>query len=441
MEKVAPLRLYRNILNSLGGGTVPREGLAYIAVGREQELKALLRDTEILQEEGSTFRILVGDYGSGKTFLLQTLKEYAVKRGFVVAEADLSPDRNLVGSSQNKRGLGTYRELMANVSNKSNQTGHALEKILDVWTGNLFEIAAQEIVHIPGGVSNMESYTESVLKKQCANIASMTHGYEFSKALDLYWKASRISDEEKSEEMKENVMRWLRGDYATNQEAKSILGINAIINDENWFDFIKIWSLFFKMAGYKGFIILIDELVNVYNLSKNMRQKNYEKILSMYNDCLQGRVNGLGIIMGGIPKSVYEKERGMFSYEALRSRLSTGVYQDNSVINMMTPIIKVKPLTKEEMFVLLEKLSDLHSEVYSYSKVITNEEMLDFIKIAYMKRETLNGAEKTITPRTMIRDYIQVLDVKRQNPEKKVKDLLLGYTFALDEGETYVEEQ
>ena len=433
MEKRIPKKTYRNIMNSLGGGTVPKEGLGYITVGRAQEIDSLLRDTEVIQDGGATFRFVVGDYGSGKTFLLQTIKEYCVKNDFIVAEVDLSPDRSLIGNTTKKKGLATYRELMANVSNKANQSGRALSKVIESWVNKMFERAAIELTQNPGGETNIEHIAEGLMLQDCAKLQSLAYGFEFSEALKLFWKVSRTSDMNEKLTGQESVLRWFRGEFKTNQEAKKALGINATVQDENWFDYIILWAQFFVLAGYKGFIVLIDEMVNIYKAaSKVTRQNNYEKMLMMYNSCLQGKAEYLGIIMGGIPMSIYDKNRGVFSYEAMRSRLSTGVYQDPSIINMMTPIIKVLPLTKEEMYVLLEKLADIHSQLYEYEKVITEDEMLDFVKLAYLKRET-----SFITPRTMIRDFIQILDVKKQNPDKDLRDILAAYKFAVDEEQTY----
>lgn len=433
MEKRIPKKTYRNIMNSLGGGTVPREGLGYITVGRAQEIDSLLRDTEIIQDGGATFRFVVGDYGSGKTFLLQTIKEYCVKNDFIVAEVDLSPDRSLIGNSTKKKGLATYRELMSNVSNKANQSGRALSKVIESWVNMMFQRAAMELSQNPGGETNIERIAETLMLQDCAKLQSMAYGYEFSQALKLFWKASRTSDMNEKLTGQESVLRWFRGDFRTNQESKKALGINATVQDDNWFDYIILWAQFFVLAGYKGFIVLIDELAYICNTANGItRQNNYEKILMMYNSALQGKAEYLGVIMGGIPKSIYDKKRGIFSYEAMRSRLSTGTYQDPSIINMMTPIIKVLPLTKEEMYVLLEKLADIHSQLYDYNKIITEDEMLDFVKLAYLKRET-----SFITPRTMIRDFIQILDVKKQNPDKGIRDILAAYKFAVDEETSY----
>lgn len=429
MEKRFPRKIYRNILNSLGGGTVPREGLGYIAVGREKELSSLLRDTEIIEDGGATFRFIVGDYGSGKTFLLQTIKEYAVKNDFIVAEVDLSPNRSLIGNSTKKKGLATYRELISNVSNKTHQSGKALTTVLDSWINNLFNLVALESVKNGSSITNMEELTVNLMYKQCEYIREMTYGFEFTQALKVFYEVSRMTDDGTKEIKREKILRWFRGDYNSIQESKRETGINAVINDDNWFDYIKIWAEFFKMAGYKGFLVLIDELINIYkSASSTTRQNNYEKILSMYNDTLQGRAQYLGIVMSGVPVSIYDKKKGVFSYEALRSRLSTGSYEDIGLINMMTPIVKVYPLTKEEMYVLLEKLTEIHTKIYDYNSTITEDDLLDFIKIAYVKRDSIN-----ITPRTMIRDYIQLLDVKKQNPNSSVKEILSAYKFSKDE--------
>ena len=433
MENRVPKKTYRNIMNSLGGGTVPREGLGYITVGRAQEIDSLLRDTEIIRDGGATFRFVVGDYGSGKTFLLQTIKEYCVKNGFIVAEVDLSPDRSLIGNTVRKKGLATYRELMANVSNKANQSGRALSKVVESWVNKMFERAAIELSQNPGTETNIEHIAERLMLQDCAKLQNYAYGFEFAEALKLFWKASRTADMNEKLVGQENVLRWFRGEFLTSQESRKVLGINATVQDDNWFDYIILWAQFFVLAGYDGFIVLIDEMVNIYKAaSKVTRQNNYEKMLAMYNSCLQGKAEYLGIIMGGIPMSIYDKNRGVFSYEAMRSRLSTGIYQDSSIINMMTPIIKVLPLTKEEMYVLLEKLAEIHSKLYEYEKVITDDEMLDFVKLAYLKRET-----SFITPRTMIRDFIQILDVKRQNPDKDIREILSAYKFAVDEEQTY----
>ena len=232
MERHIPKKTYRNIMNSLGGGTVPREGLGYIAVGREQEIDSLLRDTEIIQDGGATFRFVVGDYGSGKTFLLQTIKEYCVKNDFIVAEADLSPDMALIGNSTKKKGLATYRELMSNVSNKTNQSGRALTKVLESWVNNMFARAATQMTQNPYGETNIERIAETLMLEDCAKLQTLAYGYEFTMGLRLFWKASRTSDINEKMTGQENVLRWFRGEFKTNQEAKKRIGNKC--NSRGW---------------------------------------------------------------------------------------------------------------------------------------------------------------------------------------------------------------
>ena len=225
MEKRIPKKTYRNIMNSLGGGTVPKEGLGYITVGRAQEIDSLLRDTEVIQDGGATFRFVVGDYGSGKTFLLQTIKEYCVKNDFIVAEVDLSPDRSLIGNTTKKKGLATYRELMANVSNKANQSGRALSKVIESWVNKMFERAAIELTQNPGGETNIEHIAEGLMLQDCAKLQSLAYGFEFSEALKLFWKASRTADMNEKLTGQESVLRWFRGEIKTNQETVKLLNL------------------------------------------------------------------------------------------------------------------------------------------------------------------------------------------------------------------------
>ncbi|SDH83818.1 P-loop protein of unknown function [Pseudobutyrivibrio sp. 49] len=421
-----PIRTYKNIMKSLGQGTVPTEGLGYIAVGREKELETLLRDMEDLADGGTSFRFIVGGYGSGKTFLLQTIKENAVKKkNMVVANVDLSPERGLLGNNTRKKGLATYKTLMENVSNKTNQSGHALRKILDEWVSKTISRAVVDYSEQRITELNPEEYSYQFMLKECDLFQDMKEGFAFFAALKLYWQGVRENDFDK----KECALRWFYGQYANKQEVKKMTGISSMVDDENWFDIIKLWAKLFTLAGYSGFLVLIDELAYVYNTSsKTVRQKNYEKILSMYNDLLQGGATNLGIIMSGIPDSIYDKDKGLYSYEALRSRLSTGSYIGGDVVNMMTPIVKVIPLTKEETFILMEHLVYIHSQIYNYTSDISDDELLDFIKYAYMKRETI-----AITPRTMIRDFVNILDSHLQNKNEDWHSLITNYQFVADD--------
>ena len=328
-----PRRIAAVIVNSLKGGVVPRIGLPYVTVGREREIQALLHDLELVADGGASFRFLVGRYGSGKSFLLQTIRTHAMGNDFVVADADLSPERRLQGGQG--QGLATYRELVRNLSTKTHPEGGALQLVLDRWVAAL----------------RSEADPSRALSAQLAPVQELVCGFDFTQVLRLYYRASL----EGSEELQAGVVKWLRGEFRTKTEARAELGVNACITDETWYEHLKLLAQFLVAAGYRGLVVLIDELVNLYKIPNAVsRQYNYEKILTMYNDTLQGKARHLGVIMGGTPQSIEDRRRGVFSYEALRSRLAQGRFAAAGMTDMLAPVIHLEPLTYEELLVLAE---------------------------------------------------------------------------------------
>lgn len=417
-----PKRIASNLINALKGGVVPRTGLGYIAVGRTAEINALLHDVEITEQGGAFFRFIVGRYGSGKSFLLQTMRSHVMDRGFVTADADLSPERRLMGSKG--QGLATYRELMRNLSVKTKPDGGALSLILEKWiTSVRNEVIAEGTA--PSDVF-FDTAVEKKIYTKISSLQDMVHGFDFAKVINTYHQAYTMGMEEKTA----CVIKWLRGEYSTRSEAKSDLGVNVIITDENWYDYIKILTAFFVAAGYKGFVIMIDELVNIMKIPHSVtRQYNYEKILMMYNDVLQGKATHLGIIMGGTPQCIEDPRRGVFSYEALRSRLERGRYATDDVHDLLAPIIKLQPLSYEELTVLTEKLTEIHADLYGYESSVTLEDRISFIKAEFGRV----GADVNITPREMIRDFIELLNMAMQNPDKTLPQLMGEESFAYAE--------
>ena len=413
-----PKRVAAVILNSLKGGVVPRIGLPYITVGRETEIRALLTDLSLIADGGASFRFLVGRYGSGKSFLLQTIRTHAMGEGFVVADADLSPERRLQGGQG--QGLATYRELIRNLSTKTRPEGGALGLILDRWVASTmsFTSADPEIAR---------AADERALHDQLAPLEELVHGFDFTRMLRIYRDASIEGDDER----KSYALKWFRGEYRTKTEAKAELGTSTIIGDDDWYDYVKLFAAFLTGAGYKGLLVLIDELVNLFKIPNAItRQYNYEKILQMYNDTLQGKARHLGIIMGGTPQSIEDRRRGVFSYEALRSRLTQGRFATEGMRDMLAPIIHLHPLTYEELLVLIEKLQQIHAGYFGYEPRLSTEHLVEFLKIEFGRV----GADTHLTPREVIRDFIELLDIAYQNPDAPVEGLLRGVGGAAGEG-------
>ena len=420
-----PRRIARTVINSLKGGVVPRIGLPYITVGRKNEIQALLHDVDIIAEGGASFRFIVGRYGSGKSFLLQTIRGYVMDRGFIVADADLSPERRLQGSRG--QGLATYRELIGNLATKTKPEGGALSLILDRWISGVQSEAASESGLIPGDPAVTPLVDEKVLRVT-TSVSEMVHGYEFARLLTAYYHAYVEGDEE----TKSRVGRWFRGEYHLKREAKEELGVNIVITDDDWYDYLKLFAVFFRMAGYAGMMIMIDELVNIFKIPNSItRQYNYEKILTMYNDTLQGKARYLGIIMGSTPQALEDKRRGIYSYEALRSRLSEGRFSRPGARDLLAPVIRLEALNADEMLVLCEKLAAMHAGLYEYEQRITTGELAAFIKLEYERI----GADRNITPREVIRDFIELLDLQYQNPALTLEALMEGdeFTYARSE--------
>ena len=419
-ERKVPKRIAQTVLNSLKGGVVPRIGLPYIAVGRKNEIEALLHDVDIIAEGGASFRFIVGRYGSGKSFLIQTIRNYVMDRGFVVADADLSPERRLQGTRG--QGLATYRELIGNLSTKTKPEGGALTLILDRWINNVQGDALRETGLTPGDPALTREVDKKIYAVSAA-ISELVHGFEFARLLSLYYHAYLEDDDE----TKRKVVRWFRGEYALKREAKEELGVNIIITDDDWYEYLKLFAVFFRLAGYAGMLIMIDELVNIYKIPNSItRQYNYEKILTMYNDTLQGKARYLGIIMGSTPQAVEDKRRGVYSYEALRSRLAEGKFSRPGARDLLAPVIHLEPLTPEEMLVLCEKLCRMHADLYGYTPRLGTQELADFIKLEYGRI----GADQNITPREVIRDFIELMDLLYQNPALTMSALLDSDAFS-----------
>lgn len=420
-----PRRIANTVINSLKGGVVPRVGLAYVTVGRETEINALLHDIDIISDGGASFRFIVGRYGSGKSFLLQTIRNYSMDKNFVVVDADLSPDRRLQGTGG--QGLATYKELIRNMSTKTRPEGGALPLILDRWISTVQTETLNEN-NLSFDSPLLSSLVEKKIREVIGSLNEMVHGFDFARLLTIYYKAYLDGDDEN----KAKVIKWFRGEYTTKTEAKNELGVNIIINDEDWYEYIKLFAVFLRKAGYSGMMILIDELVNIYKIPNSItRQYNYEKILSMYNDTLQGKAQYLGIIMSGTVQCIEDTRRGVYSYEALKSRLEQGRFGRGDVKDMLAPVIRLSPLTNEEMLVLTEKLADIHAQLFEYERTLTQEDLICFIKIEYGRI----GADSNITPREVIRDFIELLDIVYQNPQVSVASLLESEKFTFSPSE------
>lgn len=405
------------VLNSLKSGVVPRIGLEYITVGRKSEIQALLQDVSIIEQGGAAMRFVEGEYGSGKTFLMHALRNHVMEKNFVVTDVELSVDKRFVGNKG--QGLATYKELIRNMATYACPDNGALQLILDKWIGTL----ENEVVQYEGLEPGREVFDVRVSQKIYKITASMeerVNGFDFGKVLAAYYKGHRKGDVE----LQKKALRWLCGEYRTRTEAKTDLGVNLIISDENWYDFIKLFADFVVKAGYAGLYVCMDELSTLYEIPSRVgREYNYSKLLSIYNDTLQGKAAYLGIMISVTREAMEDCDKGVFSYEPLRSRLAKTSIEQGGIVkmrDMASPVIELSALNPGEMYVLLEKLTNMHGILYEYEPTLEHDDYIYFLKQQYNK--SLEGKESTV--REMIRNYITLLNLIQQNQNIPKEDIL-----------------
>ena len=417
-ENKVPKRILSTLMTSLSAGVVPRTGAPYIAIGRKEETAALLSDFDKAADGGSSIRFIIGKYGSGKSFLIQLARGYALDKGFLCADADLSPERKLCGG--NDSGLATCRELIKNLSSRTSPDGNALSQVISKWFASVSaKLASQGCTpDKPDHRERMSKEIFAVTDKLRENVG----GFDFATALNAYFTGYSEGDDAKMN----NAMRYLRCEYTTRTEARRDLGVGSIPDDSSWYDYIKLIACFARLVGYSGLIVFIDECVNLYKITNRVsRENNYEKLLSIFNDALSGRAEGLCFVFGGTPRFLEDDRRGLFSYEALRSRLADGRFDSAEYKNVMGPVIRLVRLTDNELFALISRITKLHGLNYGWEPPVTEEDMASFLKICLSRV----GADSMITPREIARDYITVLNIMLQNPGVSF-DKVVGETAA-----------
>lgn len=405
-----------SIINSLLGGVVPKIGVQHILVGRSLEVEAFVQSLKEVEDGHSMVKFWIGDFGSGKSFMLHILNTVALKQGFVITSADFTPETRLY--SNDGKSLALYRTIMNNLAIQTKLEGGAINTILDKWIEQVMIKVSKEN-NISFTDMQQDGNHELVKKEIMTTINELTDvgGYDFGYILVKYFEAYSTGNNE----LKRNALRWLKGEYRTKTEARQDLGVREIVNDQNYYDMLKNFSQLFVHIGYKGFMINLDEAINLYKISTSqMREKNYEKILFMYNDCLQGKVNNFFINFAGTKDFLENERRGLFSYNALKTRLQSNRFETSEVRDFSQPVIKLMPLDHNEIFVLLQKLKDIFNLHYDVEINIEQDDILSFMEDMFNKP----GASEFLTPREVIRDFLNILNLLRQNPGLDKKKLI-----------------
>lgn len=421
MAKLKSKKVSTIIINSLGAGVVPRVGLEHIAVGREKELKSLLKNLEDIAEGVAAFRFVIGNYGSGKSFLLQLIRNYAMEQGFVVTDADLSSERRLAGT--NNEGLATYRELASRLATKTRPDGGALISILEGWINKIQQEVAKTGIrpHDDG----FDDAVEEKIREVVQYIEDLVHGFDFGSVVVAYWRGYRLDDDN----LKNAALRWLRGEYSTKTEAKAALGVRVIIDDDTWYDYIKLLAKFVAEIGYKGLLVLLDEAVNLYQISTTVtREKNYNRLLGIFNDTMQCKAEHLGIVIAGTTKFLEDPDKGLFADTAWRRRTKESRFVTHGgVEEFFGPVMRLSRLSEIEILTLLQRIAEIHAFNFNYETILTDDDFKEFLQEIVSRL----SVEALLTPGEVVRDFIGVLHILYQNPTISFTQLIRSNDFQL----------
>lgn len=405
------------IIKSLEAGVVPNMGVQHLLVGRNNEVEEVIKILDNVADGESDIRFWVGDFGSGKSFMLATIEQIALQKNFVVSTLDLNPSRRFYATD--RKAVALYTEVIDNIKTKTLKSGNVLSSIIEEWLNQIFSRVSEKLnVKIS---EILEGNYQKEITNEILNIigdfSAVGLSFEFGQAIVKFYEGF-IND---NRLQKTNAIRWLRGDITTKTEAKKILGINQIINDDNWFDALKNMSELFLGIGYSGFVVNFDEAVNLYKIPQSVtRERNYERILNIYNEAKSNVAKGLFVNFGATRKTIFDENRGLSSYGALKGRLGSEDSMDNKLVNTNRTVLGLKPLFNEEIYTLLENLVNIYNVHYKESITINESEI-----ITYMEGQ-LNrpGADEFLTPRAVIKDFIEILDLKRQNPNVELIDII-----------------
>jgi len=403
------------VIQSLRAGVVPRTGQHLIQVGRGREVETLVGDIDRIADGGTSFRLVIGEYGAGKTFFLNLIRSIAMERKLVVASADLNPDRRLHASGGQARSL--YAELMRNIATRTRPEGGALAGVVEKFISTSRSEAKAQ------GTS-----TEKVLRGKLDQLSELVNGYDFADVIAAYCRGF----EEGNEQLKSDSIRWLRGEFSTRTDARAALGVRTIVDDASVYDQLKLMGRFVRLAGYSGLLVCLDELVNLYKLASiQARNSNYEQLLRMLNDSLQGTAVGLGFVLGGTPEFLLDTRRGLYSYPALQSRLTQNTFATDGLVDFRGPVVRLSSLTPEDFYLLLGKIRHVHASGDPTKYLLPDSAIERFMEHCSNRI----GDAFFRTPRTTITSFVNLLAVLEQNPEAQWQALIGQVDVEADNGD------
>jgi len=394
------------IVQALRAGVVPKLGLRHVQVGRAREVEEMIKDVDRVADGGATIRFIIGDYGAGKTFFLNLIRLIALERRLVVMNADLAPARRLHATDGQARSL--FNELARNTATRTKPEGGAITSIVERFVGEVLQEAKKD-----------KKDVEEAIQKKLEPLRDLVSGFDFAAVLARYALAYDSGDEAG----KTAALRWLRAEYGTRTEARTALGVREIIDDDRIYDYLKLYGAFVRLAGYGGLFVLLDEMVNLYKLtSAQARNSNYEQILRILNDVLQGGATGIGFLMGGTPEFLMDTRRGLYSYPALQSRLAENRFAQNGLVDLSGPVLRLQSLTPEDLYLLLSNIRNVFAAGDTAKHLVPDDGLTAFMKHCSQRI----GDAYFRTPRNTVTAFVNLLSVLEQNSSAQWQSLLSG---------------
>jgi hypothetical protein len=407
------------IVKALASGVVPSRGAEQIAVGRRDEVSAFESDFQGVSDGDGAFRFIIGEYGSGKTFMTRLVRARAADLGFVVMNADLTPSNRLRGS--NGEGIRTYRQLIASTSFKGMMDGGAAEALVQSWLVKLKSDVAEELGCKPSDVTVREMETQ--IRDGTSAMSHLPFYSDFLKVVVKYYV--RMNGGHDVSE----AMRWLNGECNSITDSKETVGVASCVKDDNWYDFLKLWAQFAVSAGYQGLVVLIDQADVLLKTAPAARNSNYETLLAMYNDVVQSHGRPIAVYVCGTVEFLEDEAKGLYCYGALKTRIED-VRFEKSRDTYSGPVIRLKRLTAEEQEALLLKILEIHQIAEEYESPITQDMVEDYLR-------SVASGPRPVSPRMLSRDFIGLLDVLHAFPDTDFRSLIAERKLDDDVGQTF----
>ncbi|MBL4795485.1 MAG: DUF2791 family P-loop domain-containing protein [Pseudomonadales bacterium] len=391
-----------SIIQPLRAGVVPMQGLELFQVGRDEEVESLKSQLTAVTNGASCCRFIVGEYGAGKTFLLQTIKSMAHKQELVTVTTDLSRTKRLSGGKSQTRAY--YSALIRSMSTQATPLGQALPRVVKRF-----------VMHSLRQANQNDRSPAAEIAERLKIFEEMACGFDFIQVIQAYWTALDTDNTA----LHDASLRWIRGEYLTKALAKKELGVCSIIDDNNCFDCLKMMAQFVKLSGFSGLVVLTDELGSVYNIrDKRARLNNFDAILNIVNESWLGVSPNIGYFFFTTPELFTDKKRGIQEHPALSSRLTENRFSSDTLRDWTSPVMRLTSFTDANISQLFANLLFIFCIGKHENLTLYKDDLSEVIGLL----KTMLNESYYKNPRNTIKSFLDFLAIRECNPTASTAD-------------------